>query len=342
MTTITMSTNTSNQSSNNNSDQQGSEHPSSNTSITQSRLSFSSFKSSPNITRDLFCSWKSFKGHFLLWIFTCLHIMECLHKFGIALIENSILHVFNQALSLAILYVFSIRILRNDVYYEDNSITIAVLVCLIFYVAIQNIMFCILKKSRTLESRWKELKEAFQALCIIYVFIGIIYDIILIVFGLDCLKDNIYIGSIVITIFALQLVIDGHVIELMCPILLLLFSIFVIVFFIIFSIINGFLFITIRKCKIITQKELLEKLQENIQTILEKVSWIYHNEKSATEPESSMCTICLENMEGMKVVSLDCSEVHIFHKSCMNEWLCKENNCPLCRSIVIPEELYNL
>lgn len=42
------------------------------------------------------------------------------------------------------------------------------------------------------------------------------------------------------------------------------------------------------------------------------------------------CSICLENYEiGDKISILSCE--HFYHKRCLNEWLKKKEECPLCR-----------
>ena len=46
------------------------------------------------------------------------------------------------------------------------------------------------------------------------------------------------------------------------------------------------------------------------------------------------CSICLEKyIKKDKIVSLDCK--HIFHKSCIQLWLNKNNSCPQCRENII-------
>ncbi|CAD8176704.1 unnamed protein product [Paramecium pentaurelia] len=40
------------------------------------------------------------------------------------------------------------------------------------------------------------------------------------------------------------------------------------------------------------------------------------------------CTICLEDIEENKI-QLDCS--HFFHKDCINNWIQKQNKCPVCK-----------
>ena len=58
----------------------------------------------------------------------------------------------------------------------------------------------------------------------------------------------------------------------------------------------------------------------------------YNNLKEIILIEDSIdqCSICLENfMKKDKKILLNCS--HEFHKKCLQEWLNKNNTCPLCR-----------
>nr|GMC69990.1 probable E3 ubiquitin-protein ligase RHY1A [Ipomoea batatas] len=51
---------------------------------------------------------------------------------------------------------------------------------------------------------------------------------------------------------------------------------------------------------------------------------------TATEEESLMCSICLEEFStGVKITPLPCS--HTFHHNCIASWLQKHASCPLCR-----------
>jgi len=48
---------------------------------------------------------------------------------------------------------------------------------------------------------------------------------------------------------------------------------------------------------------------------------------------NEICTICLENfLINDKINILGCN--HIFHKECLDNWFIN-NNCPLCRKIII-------
>ena len=45
------------------------------------------------------------------------------------------------------------------------------------------------------------------------------------------------------------------------------------------------------------------------------------------------CPICRDDFTtGDKVVKMPCSHSHIFHKSCVAEWLERDDSCPMCRS----------
>jgi hypothetical protein len=44
------------------------------------------------------------------------------------------------------------------------------------------------------------------------------------------------------------------------------------------------------------------------------------------------CSICMSHYNIKNLHTLNCN--HVFHKDCINEWLTKNNTCPLCRAIV--------
>ena len=48
------------------------------------------------------------------------------------------------------------------------------------------------------------------------------------------------------------------------------------------------------------------------------------------------CVICLEDYaDKEKVVELDCNDKHLFHMKCMEEWVVKNDICPMCRVPII-------
>lgn len=52
-----------------------------------------------------------------------------------------------------------------------------------------------------------------------------------------------------------------------------------------------------------------------------------------TDLNNEICSICLEQFViNDKINKLDCE--HMFHKECLDEWFIN-NNCPLCRKIII-------
>jgi hypothetical protein len=49
--------------------------------------------------------------------------------------------------------------------------------------------------------------------------------------------------------------------------------------------------------------------------------------------EPDVCTICIDDyVKGEKVRTLDCG--HFFHVSCIDEWLAKISDCPLCKAVM--------
>ena len=48
-----------------------------------------------------------------------------------------------------------------------------------------------------------------------------------------------------------------------------------------------------------------------------------------------ICSICLESYHDDIIYNLPCN--HIFHKTCLDDWLKQKKNCPLCRFHIIIE-----
>ena len=41
------------------------------------------------------------------------------------------------------------------------------------------------------------------------------------------------------------------------------------------------------------------------------------------------CVICLDDIDSKNIYKLDCC--HVYHQKCIDEWLLKQNTCPICR-----------
>ena len=56
------------------------------------------------------------------------------------------------------------------------------------------------------------------------------------------------------------------------------------------------------------------------------------------ENEEKLCSICLceEEFRDEAIVKLPCS--HIYHKTCITEWLMKKQVCPMCRTKITLKE----
>ena len=56
--------------------------------------------------------------------------------------------------------------------------------------------------------------------------------------------------------------------------------------------------------------------------------------------EAKQCSICFEDYaENDTVVILPCDTRHIFHDSCISEWLKEKDTCPLCKTQITAETL---
>ena len=40
-----------------------------------------------------------------------------------------------------------------------------------------------------------------------------------------------------------------------------------------------------------------------------------------------------------EIIQLGCNLAHIFHGSCIGEWVKNNNSCPLCRNVIVPENM---
>ena len=74
-------------------------------------------------------------------------------------------------------------------------------------------------------------------------------------------------------------------------------------------------------------------LKENINNIIENNSFSY-----VSEIKDGNCIICLDDMErGQQIRTLRC--MHKFHKSCVDDWLERQNLdtllCPICDSSIM-------
>ena len=49
--------------------------------------------------------------------------------------------------------------------------------------------------------------------------------------------------------------------------------------------------------------------------------------------DNEVCCICLESFKDLKEedVKIICSNIHLYHKKCIDQWLKNNNNCPTCK-----------
>jgi len=60
---------------------------------------------------------------------------------------------------------------------------------------------------------------------------------------------------------------------------------------------------------------------------------------SKLEESNKTCAICLEKFNTeVKIIILPC--IHIFHRDCINDWIEKKKNCPICKFELTKENIY--
>lgn len=65
--------------------------------------------------------------------------------------------------------------------------------------------------------------------------------------------------------------------------------------------------------------------------LAERTSTLRTEEDAARLPERE-CPICRDDfVAGAKVIKMPCSHSHVFHKTCVAEWLERDDSCPMCR-----------
>jgi hypothetical protein len=51
------------------------------------------------------------------------------------------------------------------------------------------------------------------------------------------------------------------------------------------------------------------------------------------------CVICMEEFKDSdQVAELKCDERHYFHQKCLEDWLQRKSECPLCKRLVLQNE----
>ena len=59
-------------------------------------------------------------------------------------------------------------------------------------------------------------------------------------------------------------------------------------------------------------------------------------DESQINDETIECAICLENFtETDQINKLKCNDMHIFHHQCLLGWVEANDNCPMCRELIL-------
>ena len=316
-----------------------------NTQITfedNKRETIKSFRSKKNRCRSCkLCEWKHYKAKLDLFFLFGLDVISNIYNFGLTVMKNPILYLLDQLGNFTILCVLTYLLIFAKSTHDDEMMIPFGVISLIVYIIVQNLYYAFLKGKIDSEECWDTRDQAIQSLCILYMFLdcGSIFSSIVIIFYVSgkYIDLTIYMSTAII----FRLIFDTFIIQITCPILL----IFLMVTYV-FGILSYFLgfileFVFIKHCKNMTKEMKINENKKNIQHILDKISWKFHNRINKENQLQQPCAICLEDLYDAYVVTLDCDPQHIFHKKCIMDWLTCVNECPLCKIEVIPQEIYH-
>ena len=89
---------------------------------------------------------------------------------------------------------------------------------------------------------------------------------------------------------------------------------------------------------IVDRNQHLPQRNRNVKKVIEQLHRNKVTFNSLVQPEEKRitdCVICMGSFEETDQISqLDCSEQHIFHTKCIEEWMKKKTECPTCRAPV--------
>ena len=302
-------------------------------------LLFSSFKPQGSCLDPLKnCRWQIMKPKIVKTLESYMNAINFCNRIGLKLIKCIGLHLIRQIIILGIIVLYIKLMIGSDLILKKNSGKSLPVISAIVYFIVQNCLFFFLHKKLHLEKCYKDRAEATQTTCNFYVIITLLYNLSQIWMIPEFTS---YTLCFLLIVMVFQLAFDGHIFQLTVFFIFCFIILKYVFSYIVVSICHLLDFVLRRRCQIENNELLEKKKMENILMMLNKLKWLYYCEESNELNNFEFCSICLENLEEAYVVRLDCSQNHIFHKECIYEWLLKENLCPLCRSKVIPEQLYN-
>ena len=305
---------------------------------TRPRRTFASFKNYRPCLRC--CSWNFIKIWFIDLFMESFKVMQKIHEFALWMISNFIIFTLRVISNVLLVYI-SISILNEKGENEDKkAAALMIIITGITYQIPQNMVFLYLRKKITLTSCWTDPKEAIQAIAIINTIVGIIYYVTFIC--LVAVSTPEYMFWLSFSIMMFQLFFDGFFNHMLCPIIFFILMIGMITVAVIYFFSYIIYYTCYKRCNVDTNQEVNRKIKYSIKDVLDQMAWKYYSNPTLSFHKDPICTVCSEQLEGKMVVGLDCNETHIFHKKCINEWLYKENACPLCKEQIIPEVIYDV
>ena len=263
-------------------------------------------------------------------------IAENVHNLGLYILNNKKLHIARQIM--IIIGLFIISLFAKELKSFDTTVIIHVLnvASTIAYFLFQNSLYCLMNDRFNVEKCFPSRSEAHLTLTFLYTVMAFTRNMFLIGMILQS-YGNFSISILLYFVLNFQLLFDGHLLQIFCPIIFILFTLAIILLGFAVYTCELFVFLFINKCHNESFEELINNRNKEILKAIEKMNWKY----TETNKEA-ICVICLESYLNKKVVRMDCDENHILHKNCIYEWLCKENSCPICNQKVFLSDFYNI
>lgn len=286
-------------------------------------------------------NWNESKQRLKLIISNGIEITEKLYKYAVIVLRWTPLHVIKQFLNIAVISVIILLIMSAS----NSSISILCIISLIImsaYLPIQNLYFFFLKDVACLQKVCNSKKETKHAIILFFLLFGISYAVLIfyiIAYSMnDSGRNSKLYGILLICVITIQIIIDTLIIHVLCSIIMVFAIASAIVLSVLYLIFYIVYLTFCLKCQEISQGDAKERKKEIIEKMLEDMSINYCQRVNA-----KCCSICLGDYKDNDIVIiLDCSSGHVFHKSCLFDWLLGANLCPVCRVPPLPEEIYLL
>jgi len=307
------------------------------------KRTLASFKNSRPLIRCY--SWSYIISWFTKIFMKSMEIMKKLNNIVTFLLKGICFYIIRLITSILLIsiaiYIISDTAMSKEINEEINAFGLLSIVFNLAYNAMQTVLLLAIRKKIKLEKYLGDKPEAFQSVCIVYTLIGLTFYFTFVSLIKTAFVDYSFISLLAILLTILLIILDGIIMYLLYPIIFILLLGLLLIIGTIYVILYSIYYVAYKRCTTTTKEELLLKVKQNMNNVIDKVAYRYSKSR-VSNPRNNSCGICLDSLEGRIVVSLDCNIAHTFHKKCIKDWLFKENACPLCKIVVMPEEIYDV